>query len=139
MCGQAGCGQSRKIIAVETLRELVRFVGGDAYMIDFDQAKAAAHQLVACDADAKAFSSGRCVLAPGKDDVWRISRAQRDLPITPVGAGQSVLWDGRFAVELDDAAQCSAEISQSIDKSVSGMPVVLPETVPHTISFRPAC
>ena len=126
-----------QIIAVETLRELVRFVGGDAYMIAFDQAKTTVHKLLTSDSDAKAFSSGRCVLTPGKNGVWRISRARRELPIISVTAGQSVVWDGRFAVELDEAAQCSAEILPPIDKSVSDMPVVLPEMVPYTISFRP--
>ncbi|MEH6727819.1 MAG: tRNA lysidine(34) synthetase TilS [Hyphomicrobiales bacterium] len=126
-----------RIIAVETLRELVRFVGGDAYMIAFDQANTTVHKLLNSDGDAKAFSSGRCVLTPCKNDVWRISRAERELPVVSVEAGQSVVWDGRFAVEVDEAAQCSVEIGQPIDKSVSDMPVVLPETVPHSINFRP--
>lgn len=125
------------IIAVETLRELVRFVGGDAYMIDFAQAKEAIRKIVNEGRAGKAFSSGRCVLSPGKDGCWTISRARRDLPVTSVEAGGTVSWDGRFVVQLGLAAQSSGEISPGIVDGVQGAPNVQPKGLSHTITFRP--
>ncbi|WP_306258064.1 tRNA lysidine(34) synthetase TilS [Pararhizobium sp. IMCC21322] len=125
------------IIAVETLRELVRFVGGDAYMVDFSQAKEAVRRLIADDGDRKAFSTGRCVLSPGKSEIWTISRAQRDLPVTSVEAGQSVPWDGRFIVQLGIEAPSAGEIRPAIGGPIPGSPIVQPETFPHKIIFRP--
>lgn len=125
------------IIAVETLRELVRFVGGDAYMVDFAQAKDAVRRLIAEDEDGKAFSMGRCVLSPGKSKTWTISRALRDLPVVPVEAGQSVSWDGRFIVQLGTDSLSSAEISPANSGPFGGCPIVQPETLSHKITFRP--
>lgn len=125
------------IIAVETVRELVRFVGGDAYMVDFPQAKEAVRRLTAEDGGGKTFSSGRCVLSAGSGDIWTISRALRDLPVTPIEAGQSVLWDGRFIVQLAMEASGQGEIRPAIGGPVQGSPVVLPEALPHEIAFRP--
>lgn len=125
------------MIAVETLRELVRFVGGDAYMVDFSQAKEAVRRLIAEDGDGKAFSTGRCVLSKGKSDTWTISRAQRDLPVIPVEAGQSVPWDGRFIVQLKMEAPSPGEIRPAIGGPIQSSPIVLPEALPHKITFRP--
>lgn len=125
------------IIAVETLRELVRFVGGDAYMVDFSQAKDAVRRLTAEDGDGKAFSTGRCVLSPGNGDTWMISRALRDLPVASIEAGQSVPWDGRFIVKLAVEASGQGEIRPAIDGPDQGSPVVQPEALPHKITFRP--
>lgn len=125
------------IIAVETLRELVRFVGGDAYMVDFPQAKEAVRRLTAEDGDGKAFSVGRCVLSPMNSNIWTISRAQRDLPVTSVEAGQSVPWDGRFIIQLEVEASGQGEIRPAIDGPVQGSPIVQPEVLPHKITFRP--
>lgn len=125
------------VIAVETVRELVRFVGGDAYMVDFPQAKEAVRRLTAEDGDRKAFSTGRCVLSPGNGDIWTISRALRDLPVTSVEAGQSVPWDGRFIVQLAVEASGQGEIRPAIGGPVQGRPIVQPEALRHKITFRP--
>lgn len=125
------------IIAVEAFRELVRFVGGDAYMIDFLQAESAVARLLNDDGTEKAFSAGRCVLSPARDGGWRIARALRDLPTVTVDAGEMVSWDGRFSVCLDAAARCSATIRPDGGKSAGDRPVLSPETAPHRMIFRP--
>jgi tRNA(Ile)-lysidine synthase len=126
-----------KIVAVEALRELVRFVGGDAYMIDFPQAEAAIARLLNDGIPGKAFSAGRCVLSPQGDGIWLIARALRDLPTVSVDAGESVTWDGRFLIWLDAEAPCSATISSRDGDTAANEPGVSPETLPHRLLFRP--
>lgn len=125
------------IIAVEVLRELVRFVGGDAYMVDFSQAKDAIGKLNVVGGMGKAFSSGRCVLTPVKNGVWTISRALRDFPTSSVTAGQSVHWDGRFIVQLGATAHSAGEVRPASEAPLHGRPIVLPGTLPHEVTFRP--
>lgn len=121
-----------RLIAVETLRELIRFSGGDAYMIDFAQAAAAVEKILDATGDAKTFSAGRCVLSCAEDGVWTLSRALRDLPAIPIAAGQTLCWDGRFVIELPETAAGPGEI-----RPHGSLPVMHPADLPHAIRFRP--
>lgn len=82
-------------IMVEIIRELVRFCGGDPYMVDMRQAVTALNWLRV--AKPGQMSIGRCVLAL-RGKFIQLHRANRNLPIMPLAAGKAVLWDGRYWV-----------------------------------------
>ena len=121
-----------RLIAVETLRELVRFTAGDAYMIDFAQATEAVDRILNVTGNATTFSAGRCVVSRGPDGVWTLSRALRDLPTLSIAAGQTICWDGRFVIELSDTADGPGEI-----RPHGTVPVIHPEHLPYAVNFRP--
>lgn len=125
------------MIAIETVRELVRFVGGDSYMIDFSQAREAVRRIDQDESERKAFSAGRCVLSPKKNNIWVISRAQRDLPIVSIAVGQSITWDGRFKVQIGPSPEYSYGVTAMVRGAANGEPIVLPPPSSHSIAFRP--
>nr|WP_306268188.1 tRNA lysidine(34) synthetase TilS [Pararhizobium sp. IMCC3301] len=121
-----------RLIAVETLRELVRFTGGDAYMIDFAQATQAVDRILNTAGSVRSFSAGRCVMSRGSDGVWTLSRALRDLPTVSIAAGQTLCWDGRFVIKLSESADEPGEI-----RPHRTVPVGCPEHLPYAVNFRP--
>lgn len=140
-CDLHGCDLQIKVsalrqcpntVALETLRELVRFIGGDANMINRDQAARALDSLILETLVKKPFSAGRCVFSPKGKDIWILSRAIRDLPTVEISTGQSVQWDGRFVVrysgEFDEIALISPH---------NNTPKVMPYTVKCEINFHP--
>lgn len=124
--------QYPSIIALETLRELVRFVGGDTHMINRDQASKALENLIGETNVQKPFSAGRCVFSPKHNASWILSRALRDLPTMQISGGQSVSWDGRFIVQFLDELDTIAMISPHNNK-----PKVEPDVAKCEISFHP--
>ncbi|MEP4434206.1 MAG: ATP-binding protein, partial [Hyphomicrobiales bacterium] len=119
-------------VGLETLRELVRFVGGDAHMIDRKQAGQVLEKLVSSANTLKPFSAGRCVLSPKKDGTWTLSRANRALPTVQVSGGKSVRWDGRYVVSFSGKADETVTISPH-----NVLPRVMQDTANCKIIFRP--
>lgn len=121
-----------KTVGVETLRELVRFVGGDAHMINREQASLAWDSVLPVGGISKRFSAGRCVFSPQRDGTWILSRAMRALPTQRISKGQSIRWDGRFKIRnLDEKSEAATILPHS------NLPKVEPDTAKCDIIFRP--
>ncbi|MBL4646908.1 MAG: hypothetical protein JKY99_10685, partial [Rhizobiales bacterium] len=140
-------------IQVELVRELVRFIGGDCYLVSEVMAQKAARSLWPSNDEKtldmpKAFSIGRCVFRPKNtskwgDDIsyWELARAQRHLPqaifdpvSNPTGrVERCIKWDGRFDITS------SAKSPQKTEFEINGTtPMPLPNGDALTILFRPA-
>lgn len=121
-----------KTVGVEALRELVRFVGGDAHMINRNQASLAWDSLLPARGTTKRFSAGRCIFSPQRDGRWLLTRAMRALPTQQISKGETVCWDGRYEVR---------NLGQGTDKAMilpySNLPKVVPATANCEITFRP--
>lgn len=121
-----------KMVGVETLRELVRFVGGDAHMINRGQASLAWNSLLSMPGSSKRFSVGRCVLSPQMNGTWILSRAMRALPTQQIFKGQTVYWDGRFLVQNLGEVSETATISPH-----RNLPKIVPDNAQCEVTFHP--
>lgn len=121
-----------KTVAVETLRELIRFIGGDEHMINRDQASLALEKILPGGNVPKRFSAGRCVFSPHKNGTWVLSRAIRALPTQQLSKGGSIRWDGRFAIRFLKGFDEIATISP-----YNNVPKAVPDTAQCEIVFRP--
>lgn len=121
-----------KTVGLEALRELIRFVGGDAHMINRDQATIVLQKTLETGVDRKRFSAGRCVMSPRKQGGWILSRALRGLPTDKISAGESQRWDGRFVLHCFGGAGTSATVLPH-----NNLPKVVSVEAECQISFRP--